>query len=254
MDSWNLQSAVVPVTGAASGIGLAICKRLRAAGATPLLLDLDAQKLDTAVNEIYRESSDPARYAYGVDVSNSGSIDACFAEITRTHGSITHAVASAGILGPASALTVTDEAWHRVIDVNLHGVMYFCRAAARHLAEAKRGGSIVTISSIGGLAARENRVSYASSKAAVLNLTRAFALDLGSLGIRVNAVAPGLVDTPIQSNNRDSFQALGEGVPLKRIGTPDDIASVVLFLLSDFAGYVTGETIVVDGGITARYR
>lgn len=254
MSPWNLQSAVVPVTGAASGIGLAICQRLRAEGATPLLIDLDEQKLAPAVKLVYGDAADPASHAYRVDVSNSSAVDACFAEIKATYGPITHAVASAGILGPESALTLTNEVWHRVIDVNVHGMMYFCRAAARQLADAKRGGSIVTISSIGGLAARENRVSYTTSKAAVINLTRAFALDLGSLGIRVNSVAPGLIDTPIQSNNRDNFNALGESVPLKRIGVPDDIAKVVLFLLSDFADYVTGETVVVDGGITARYR
>lgn len=112
----------------------------------------------------------------------------------------------------------------------------------------------MTISSIGDFGSRENRVSYTTSKAGVINLTRAFALDLGSLGIRVNSVAPGLIDTPIQSNNRDSFNALADSVALKRIGAPEDIANVVLFLLSEFASYVTGETIFADGGITARYR
>ena len=254
MITCNLQSAVVPVTGAASGIGLAVCMRLRAEGATPLLLDLDQEKLEAAVQAVYRDVEDAARYAYTVDVSDSASIDDCFERMERTHGTITHAVSSAGILGPADALTVTDEMWHRVIDVNLHGMMYFCRAAARQLAAASRGGSIVTISSLGGIAARENRVSYVASKAAVINLTRAFALDLGSHGIRVNSVAPGLIDTPIQSNNRESFTSLAQTVPLKTIGTPDDVAKVVLFLLSDLAGYVTGETIVVDGGLLARYR
>jgi len=253
MRKWDLQSAIVPVSGAASGMGLAICKQLRAEGATPLLIDLDEQKLQLAAKEVFG-SSEPLRYAYQVDVSSSAAVDACFADIAATHGAITHAVACAGILGPSAALTVTDDVWLRVIDVNVNGMMYFCRAAARHLAQAKCGGSIVTISSIGGFAARENRVSYTTSKAAVINMTRAFALDLGSLGIRVNSVAPGLVDTPMQSNNRDHFIALGDSVPLKRIGVPDDIANVVLFLLSDMAAYITGETIVADGGIRARYR
>lgn len=254
MNVWNLQSAAVPVSGAASGIGLAICKRLRAEGATPIMIDVDEQKLQLAFDEVYGNSADPGHCVYTVDVSDSAAVDACFADVKANHGTIGHAVASAGVLGPANALALTDEAWHRVMDVNLHGMMYFCRAAARQLADAKRPGSIVTISSIGGFAARENRVSYTTSKAAVINLTRAFALDLGPLGIRVNSVAPGLIDTPIQSNNRATFNLLGESVPLRRIGVPDDIAKVVLFLLSDFADYVTGETIVVDGGITARYR
>ena len=253
MITLELQSAVVPVTGAASGIGLAIARRLRSEGATPLLIDVDRTGLDVAAGEIYGAEVG-RRYAYQVDVSDSTAVDACFAEISRRHGDISHAVASAGILGPADALSVTDELWHQVMSVNLHGAMYFCRAAARRLAESGGGGSIVTISSLGGLAARENRVSYVASKAALINLTRAFALDLGHLGIRVNSVAPGLVDTPIQSNNQDRFRELAETVPLRRIGTPDDVAKVVMFLLSDLAGYVSGETVVVDGGLVARYR
>jgi 3-oxoacyl-[acyl-carrier protein] reductase len=171
----------------------------------------------------------------------------------RTHGSLAYAVAAAGIVGPSDVLNLTDELWHRVIDVNLNGAMYFCRAAARHIAEGKRG-SIVTIASIGGLSAKENRIAYSSSKAALINMTRALALDLGSLGVRANAVAPGVIDTPIQNLNRETFEAIRESVPLKRIGSADEIANVVLFLLSDLASYVTGTTVVVDGGMTAKYR
>ncbi|MDR6478854.1 NAD(P)-dependent dehydrogenase (short-subunit alcohol dehydrogenase family) [Burkholderia sp. OAS925] len=253
MSTWNMESAVVPVTGAASGIGLAVCERLRAEGATPLLLDWDEQKLHAAAEKLYHDSEGSARYCYLVDVRNSRAVDECFANIARTHGPATHAVAAAGIVNPADILSLTDESWQQVLDVNLNGAMYFCRAAARQLAEAKRG-SIVNIASIGGLSARESRVSYVASKAAMINMTRAMAIDLGEFGVRVNAVAPGVIDTPIQNRNRGTFQNIAEGVALKRIGTPEEVANVTLFLLSDFASYVTGTTVVVDGGMTASYR
>jgi NAD(P)-dependent dehydrogenase (short-subunit alcohol dehydrogenase family) len=253
MNLLTMESAVVPVTGAASGIGLAICKRLRAAGATPLLLDFNEQRLDAAVRELFPDAGSGSRYGYVLDVRDSKAVDACFADIKRDHGMVTHAVANAGIVVGAHILEITDDQWHQVMDVNLHGVMYFCRAAARHLAEAKRG-SIVTMSSLAGLRAKESRISYASSKAAVVNMTRALALDLGGFGVRVNAVAPGVIDTPLQQKNPASvMQAISEKVPLGRIGTADEVAKVVLFLLSDMASYITGETIVIDGGLMAKY-
>jgi 3-oxoacyl-[acyl-carrier protein] reductase len=253
MSTWNLQSAIVPVTGAASGIGLAICERLRAEGATPLLLDIDEGRLRQQAAALFPQAQDPSHYAYRVDVGDSRAVDACLEEIRRRHGPVTHAVAAAGIGGAASTLAVTDEDWHRVMNVNLHGVMYFCRAAGRQLAQARRG-AIVNIASIAGLSAKQDRASYVTSKAAVVNLTRALALDLGAFGVRANAIAPGIIDTPMQDGNRASLEAARQGIPLKRIGRPEEVAQAVLFLLSEFASYITGETLVVDGGITAKYR
>jgi 3-oxoacyl-[acyl-carrier protein] reductase len=252
MTSWNLQSSIIPVTGAASGIGLAICKRVREAGGKPLLLDFDAQRLAVALREVYPEVGDAATYGYVIDARDSKAVDACFADIKRDHGLVTHAVANAGKALAEHVLETTDEEWHGLMDINLHGVMYFCRAAARHLAE-RRSGAIVNMASIAGLRAKENRIAYAASKAAVINLTRALAIDMGAYGVRVNAVAPGVIDTPLQKNP-DFRQSIEEKAPLRRVGTADEVASVVLFLLSDMAGYISGETIVVDGGLTARYN
>ena len=254
MGNWNLQGAVIPVTGAASGIGLAICEQLRDEGATPLLIDSDVQKLRGAAGQVYKGVAEPSRYAYELDVTDSRAVDECLAKIQHSHGSVTHAVASAGVGGPATnALNVTDEQWHRVINVNLNGAMYFCRAVARQLAERK-AGAIVTIASIAGLSAKEDRIGYAASKAGVINMTRALAVDLGSSHVRANAIAPGVIDTPMQDRNRNSFQGVSEGIPLRRVGNANEIASAVLFLLSDYSSYITGATVVVDGGITAKYR
>jgi len=226
---------------------------LRDEGATPLLLDFDEQRLLAAANEVFGEGKG-SRFTYIVDVRDSRAIDACFAEIKQVHDPITHAVASAGTVGAsANVVNLTDEQWHGVINVNLNGAMYFCRAAARQLVERKKG-AIVALASIAGLSAKEERISYVSSKAAVINMTRALAVDLGASGVRANAVAPGVIDTPMQDRNRSSFQAVSEGIPLRRIGRADEIANAVLFLLSDLSSYVTGATLVVDGGITAKYR
>jgi 3-oxoacyl-[acyl-carrier protein] reductase len=253
MNMLQLESALVPVTGAASGIGLAICKALRSVGATPLLLDFNPQALQAALIELYPEDKDPSRFGYVLDVGDSKAIDVCFDAIRRDHGLITHAVANAGIVVGANTLEITDDQWHRVMDVNLHGVMYFCRAAAKHLTESKRGGALVNMASVAGLMVKESRIAYCSSKAAVINLTRALAVDLGRYSIRVNAVAPGVIETPIQKLSGDALKARGEGVPLGRIGVADEVAKAVIFLLSDMASYITGETLVVDGGLTTKY-
>ena len=252
VNPWNLESAIIPVTGAASGIGLAICKRLRAEGARPLLLDINAAQLDSALQEVYGER-EASRFGYVVDVRDSKAVDACFEQLRRDHGPATHAVANAGVSGAGNILDLPDEVWQRAIDVNLNGVLYTCRAAARQMAEQRRG-VIVTTASIAGILVKQDRVAYSASKAAVIHLTRALALDLGSFGIRVNSVAPGVVDTPMQKDKPSAtVTALAERSALKRLAAPDEIANVVLFLLSHLASYITGHTIVADGGLTIRY-
>lgn len=197
----HLHSAVVPVSGAASGIGLAVCQLLRAEGATPLMLDYDAEALQTAVGTVYAGGADPSRHAHVVDVRDPDGVDACFAQILRDHGPVTHAVANAGVVDIAGLLEISNEQWHRVIDINQHGVMYFCRAAARQMVAARRG-AIVNMASIAGLGAKPQRLAYTASKAPVVNMTRAMALDLGPHGIRVNAVAPGVTHTRSRTTSR----------------------------------------------------
>jgi len=252
----SLAGAVIPVSGGASGIGLAIAKQLRAAGALPVLLDIDADRLDLARQEVFGPTGDAGSgkpCTHVLDVRDAAAVDACFEAIRRVHGPVTHAVANAGIGGVTNALSMTDAQWHAIMDVNLHGTMYLCRAAARQLAE-RGNGAIVTIGSIAGLAVKPDRVAYTSSKAAVIQMTRALAVDLGPLGVRVNGIAPGVIDTQLMKMNPPEYRrAMSDKAALRRLGAPDEIAAVALFLLSDLASFVTGHTVVADGGLSIRY-
>jgi NAD(P)-dependent dehydrogenase (short-subunit alcohol dehydrogenase family) len=252
MEFTGLNSAIVPVTGGASGIGLAVCKRLRALGAQPLLLDSNSDQLERALDEVYTDG-DGSHRGYVVDVADADAVDSCFAKISKEHGLVTHAVANAGISNPHSMLDLTNDNWHSVINVNLNGTFYFCRAAARQMVHNKRG-AIVSTASIGGLFARERYSAYGASKGAIVQLTRTMALEFGPSGIRVNAVAPGLVDTPIQTKNAATINATAERSALKRVAAPEEIANVIAFLLSDLSSFVTGQTIVADGGLSIRYN
>lgn len=249
----DLEGALVPVTGAASGIGLALAQQLRLAGATPVLLDIDEQALDVALASVYGESADAAAFGYVVDVSDSSAVDECFSAIHRDHGAVTHAVANAGMSSNQSITEMTDPEWSRVVGLNLSGAMYFCRAAARVLVEKKRG-AIVMVSSVAGIMSKENRAAYSATKSAVIGLTRALALDLGPRGVRVNSIAPGVTETPMQlMNPAEHRHRVSERAALGRCGSPAEIANASLFLLSDLASYVTGQTLVADGGLTIRY-
>lgn len=255
MTTWGLESALVPVTGAASGIGLAICRALRATGARPVLLDMDRVGLEQALAELYpNETPAIGRWGFVVDVRESAAVDACFETIRQIHGPVTHAVANAGIAGGQPFTEVDDALWHRVVDVNLHGVMYTCRAAARQLVPQGKG-AIVTMASIAGMLVKPHRAAYSASKAAVIHLTRSLAMDLGPQGIRVNSVAPGVTETPIQKlNSPEAINATAGRSALQRLGQPQEIASAVMFLLSEHASFITGQTLVADGGLSITYR
>ncbi len=241
----RMENKVAIVTGAASGIGKAIAEKYLAEGAQVVYADI----LDT-----FEVNSDRAIYVK-CDVSSSVQVDALISAATAKFGHLDVMVNNAGIGSLGGVLEADDDNWLKTINVNLSGVFYGVRAAARVMKEQGTKGSIINMSSILGKVGLAGAVSYCASKGGVVQLTHASALDLASLGIRVNAIAPGFITTGMTRDvlNNEAFSNMVKaGTPLGYVGEPNDIAHAALYLGSDESKYVTGEVIYVDGGWTAR--
>lgn len=245
-------SPVALITGAARGIGLAIAKSFLASGHRVALLDIDAPELERALARINQPS-----LTLGVvcDVALPAQVDASVASIVAQWGRIDALVNNAGVAVFKPVLDTSPAEWQRVIDVNLTGPFLCTQACARVMLRnrGKPKGSVVNIASISGLRASSLRVAYGTSKAGLIHLTKQQAMELGNAGIRVNAVAPGPVDTAMaqQVHTADIRRDYHDTIALNRYGTEEEIANVVHFLCSPAASYVNGQTIAVDGGFDA---
>jgi len=247
----NFAERIVIVTGAASGMGAATAREFRAAGAKVIIVDRNPSLAEQVGREI-----DADAIVIG-DVSDSAfgrhAIDAA---ISR-HGRLDVLVNAAGIIVRADALGTTDDQWQRIMNVNVSGLFFMSRAAIAVMKQ-QRSGAIVNFGSIWGEVGAAGVVAYCASKGAVHQITRAMALDHVKDGIRINAVCPGEVNTPMLAAERSGpvtaevLRRLAETVPLGRLAEPVEIARVVLFLASDAASYMTGATVNVDAGYTAR--
>ena len=246
----SLAGKTTIVTGAGRGIGQAIAERFAAAGAQVIVNDINGD----AVDEVVKSIKDRGEDALGLvaDVSDAAQVNSMVEAVMAEHGRIDVLVNNAGLTGPMLHFFEADEAWwRRIIDVNLTGHFLVSHPVARIMAKAG-GGSIINMSSGGATNAHRSFTAYDATKGGIEALTRAMALDLGPYGIRVNALMPGSIDT---SNLPVEQRILrGENVPLGRIGEPYDMTGAALFLASDDAGYITGDIIKVDGGMTAQQR
>jgi NAD(P)-dependent dehydrogenase (short-subunit alcohol dehydrogenase family) len=256
----RLQDRVALVTGAARGIGLAAARTLAQEGARVMLCDIDEDVLQTVAQSLTNQ--DLQVRAERADVSDRASIGRAVDAAVATWGRFDILVSNAAIGDESGVDTISPERWHKVMSVNLDSVLYGAQAAMTHLRRSTCA-SIINVASIQGLRGQPNSLAYATAKGAVVNLTRCMAVDFGPLGIRVNAVAPGYIDTrmalmhgDVHEHQTDWFQDvfIKHGrLPLRRPGTVEDVAGPILFLASDDSRYVTGHVLVVDGGVTSTY-
>jgi NAD(P)-dependent dehydrogenase (short-subunit alcohol dehydrogenase family) len=253
----RLDGKIALVTGGGTGIGRAVCVRLAEEGAEVIVTSRTAAHVEETAAEV--EAACGRRAAgHVLDMEQREQIDAVVAEVAARHGRIDVLSNNAGIelVHTPAAWEVTDEEWERVFRVNMTGIFQVCRAVVPHMPE---GSSIVNMASINSFVAWENDAPYTATKGALMQFTRALALDVAPRGIRANCVNPGVIDTPLTDvfleaaedpdALRDSYAA---AAPLNRVGTPREIASCVLFLASDEASFVTGTSLVADGGTIAR--
>lgn len=240
------------VTGAGAGIGKACASALAHAGDHVIVADRDATAAQSSVTDI-QAAGGSAEEAV-VDVADSSAVDVLITSIIDRHGRLDAAVNNAGISGAQVGVAdLTDEQWAETRGINLDGVLYCLRAEIRAMRESG-GGVIVNMASILSVVAWPDAAAYTTAKHGVLGLTRSAALDYASSGIRVNAVGPGFISTDLVRSalSDDVYNQLSSLHPIGRMGTPDEVASLVVFLLSDASTNITGAYLPVDGGFTIR--
>ena len=245
---FDVGGKVAFVTGASSGLGEHFARTLAAAGAVVVVGARRTDRLEALVAGI-AESGGRA-HAVALDVSNAPSVEKGVARAVELAGPIDILVNNAGVAQTKVSLELTEDDWRGVMNTNLDGAWRMAQAAAKSMLAAKRGGSIVNIASVLGLRVANQLLAYAAAKAALIQVTKALALEWARHGIRVNAIAPGYVETEINRGffQTDAGQAMVKRVPQRRIGTPADLDGALLLLASGASSYMTGSVVVVDGG------
>jgi 3-oxoacyl-[acyl-carrier protein] reductase len=247
-DMFDLKGRVALVTGASSGLGVQFARALADNGAAVALVARRVKRLDTVKAEI--EAKGGKAVAIAADVTDRAAITRAFDAAEKTFGTVTILVNNAGIAHGGRAVEMTAEEWRKVLGTDLDAVFFWAQEAARRMLAVKKQGTIINIASVLGLAVAKGAVAYAAAKAGVVQLTKALAVELAFKGVRVNAIAPGWFVTEINDKylNSEAGTAIKREIPMGRFGKEGDLDGALLLLASDAGSYITGATLVVDGG------
>ncbi|MDQ7801722.1 MAG: SDR family NAD(P)-dependent oxidoreductase [Armatimonadota bacterium] len=248
----EFQDRVALVTGGASGIGRATCLALAARGARVAVADINAQGAEQVAEEIRRQ--DREALAVGMDVTNRAHVAQAVQQVLDRWGRVDVLINAAGWDRIVPFLESTEDLWDRVININFRGVLNTCHVVLPHMVQ-RGGGVVVNISSDAGRVGSSGETVYSGAKGAVIAFSKALAREVARHNIRVNVVAPGITDTPllqqiIQAGNEKLIDAIVRSTPLRRMARPEEVAEAVVFLASDRASFITGQTLSVSGGLT----
>ena len=253
-DMFSLKGRVALVTGASSGLGVQFAKALADNGAAVALVARRADRLKSLKDEI--EVKGGRAVVIEADVTDHAAVARAFDTAEKAFGTVTILVNNAGIAHGGRAVEMPPEEWRKVLSTNLDAVFFWAQEAARRLLVAKKQGAIVNIASVLGLAVSKGAVAYAAAKAGVVQVTKALAVELAFKGVRVNSIAPGWFVTEMNDDylSGEAGTAIKREIPMGRFGNPGDLDGALLLLVSDAGSYITGATVVVDGGQVVQIK
>lgn len=254
----KLKGKTALVSGGSSGMGAAIARRFAAEGADVMICGRNVTRGENIVAEINGQGGGKAAFQQ-VELTDWVQVEALVEKTVSLFGGLNLLIPNAGILGIGPVTEVPMETWHETLNINLNSVFYLCRFAMPHL--LKNGGSIVINASISGMKGYPNHPAYCASKGALIALTRNLAIDYSPQGVRVNCICPGPVDTPLLHDSARAFpnpdtvcEEVGKKTLIGRLGRPEDIAAAALFLAGEESAWMTGASLVVDGGVMTGYQ